>query len=284
MFGTSLRPIGMLLMFAISPVAVGASPKLASCHGCTASQREMAAVAVTPNPGFAEVLVVDGVNESVYKYEVTIDREPGLFVTSVNELTVSTDDVRPFQAIWGAVASTKEVAVPPEVCSGISTYLYEATCRGRTSTFLRQGDGTLVSALNGLIFGGTAVRQQVLAAFNINQPVSLTLRFSDGSYLRIRITISSEADSGAYSIADMQIIEAIGPDGVAYPIAPEGIAGLVVENVSLRTIEDLVRLFSGWQVPIVRGCTPLSNRTRMVCDRVPSGPGQLPTCRVTTGC
>lgn len=284
MFGTAFRPIGMLLMFAIPPVAVGANPKLASCHGCTASQREMAAVAVTPNPGFAEVLVVDGANESVYKYAVTIDREPGLFVTSVNELAVSADDVRPFRDIWDAVASTKEIAIPPQVCSGVSTYLYEATCRGRTSTFLRQGDGTLVSALNGLIFGGTAIRQQVLAAFNINQPISLTLRFSDGSYLRVRITISSEADSGAYSITDMQIIEAIGPDGVAYPIVPESIAGFVAENVSLRTIEDLVRLFSGWQVPIVRGCTPINNRTRMVCDRVPSGPGQLPTCRVTTGC
>lgn len=266
-----------------------ATPKLASCLSCSPMQREIAALAVTPDPGFAEVFVVDSQNESVHKYEATIDREPGLFVTAVHEMPLSQAELAPFREVWRAVAASKEMSVPSGVCDGVATYLYDSGCRGRVSTFLREGDGTLASNVNGLIAGGVVTLQQALSAVGANKQVSATLRFSDGSVLRVKLTFSVEVDSSAFSILKIDLVEAIGPgpDFVSYPLTAEAIGGLVVENASVRTVDDLARLFRSWGVEIVRGCTPISHRTRMHCDRLPppgSPSGTLPRCTVTTGC
>lgn len=276
----------LVLLVCFSP-SIFASQKLASCHSCSASQRELAALTVTPDPGSAEVIVVDADNKAVYKYEATIDREPGLFVTSVFELPLLPAEAEPFQAVWRVIAASKEISIPPTVCGGAASHLYDAGCQGRVSRFLREGNGTLASNINGLIVGGTVTVQQALRSINANMPLVVTLRYPDGSVVRMKVAFSVEIDSGKLSISKAEIIEAIGPDGVAYPIAPETVPGFVVENASVNTVGDLQTLFRGWGIEVVRGCTPLNNRTRMSCDRLPppgSPPGTLPRCTVTTGC
>lgn len=269
--------------------AASETPRIASCHACSPTQRELAALAATPDPGSAEVLVIDAANESVHKYEATLDREPGLFVTSVYEMPLAPSESAPFREIWRVIAASKEATIPGNVCGGVATYLYDSGCQGRMSRFLREGDGTLASNINGLIFGGIATAQQVAKAVNANMPITATLKFPDGSVLRVKLTVAVEFDSGAISIMKMELLEAIGPgpDFATYPVTPGAVAGVVVENASVQTVGDLVRLFESWGVEVVRGCTPNQNRTRMRCDRNPppnSPPGTLPRCTVTTGC
>lgn len=257
------------------------------CHGCTREQEEQAAVVAAsalPTPSIVNVYVTDKVHREVLKFEVLIDREPGLFVTTVTPLQPGQAQVDTVMAFWGALDQMKRQSISSTVCARVVYYIYDAGCRGRVSQHLHYGSNT--------VFGdfrrdGAILLNRLNAAFNFDRPFESRLYFPDGSVAVVEIRFAMNVVTMTLSVHEVKLIRAYADDGTQLPLTPEQLAGFTLENASIRTVEDMTRLFRAWGVTVVRGCSPLSNRTRMRCERVPppgSPDGTLPRCTVTTGC
>ena len=257
------------------------------CHGCAREQEEQAAVvaaSASPTPSVVNVYVADKVHREVLKFEVLIDREPGLFVTTVTQLQTGQAQVDAVMAFWGALDQMKRQSILSTVCARVVYYIYDAGCQGRVSQHLHYGSNT--------VFGdfrrdGAILLNRLNAAFNFDRPFESRLYFSDGSVAVVEIRFAMNVVTMTLSVHEVKLIRAYADDGTQLPLTPEQLAGFTLENASIRTVEDMTRLFRAWGVTVVRGCSPLSNRTRMRCERVPppgSPDGTLPRCTVTTGC
>lgn len=258
------------------------------CHGCTREQEELAAVVAAsalPTQAITNVFVIDEVHREVLKFEVLFDREPGLFVTTVTPLQPGQAQVDAVMAIWSAMDQMKSWSISSTVCARVVYYIYDAGCQGRVSQHLHYTANTTVA---GRLRMDTAIFfNRVNAAFNFDRPFQSRVYFPDRSVAIVEIRFAMNVHTMTLSIHEVKLIRAYTADGTRLPLTPEQLAGFVLENASIRTVEDTIRLFRAWGVTVVRGCSPLSNRTRMRCERVPppgSPDGTLPRCTVTTGC
>lgn len=209
-----------------------------SCEACS-SQQASAAAAEAPDPMASlgtqtdVVHVLDPLNRSVRKYEVTTIFDPVSYKRSAQELAVRPSTLNAFQRIWAEWENLSKLDIPADRSPSAVDYLANPFYTGRANYWVDEGADGFMAAVNaaGRVVNLTTV--QVLPAFGADRgPLVLTLMFADGSRLNVQVEFGVDGESGAPSIVSIKVVDrsAYDGDGNPLPTSAAQFGGLTVPH------------------------------------------------------
>lgn len=167
---------------------------LAACNGCNASAYKAKAIAAA-NGTSQIVHVIDNSQQIVKKYSVVIENEPGVYVAMAREQPADVALKEHAEVIWRDVALMKGIGRDFTSIGSVTDYLRNYQQREGLHGNLRDSYFTFSRSLTFNLNNG------FLAAFNLSQPIQMTLRFADGSEIIVDIKFALDVENdGAFEV------------------------------------------------------------------------------------
>lgn len=243
-----------LCLAATTSVAAATPKGFVNCWGCSDFQKRQIAAAVTPSPGEADVYVLDGIAESVVRFNVIVDSEPGFFNVAVFELAPDPSIANALNAWRNAIVAAKSLRIDeanlPEACraNGAShgaNFVSNSACSGQVEVVLDQHLRATILA---------SQRNFENALLNMLGAGSLDARVSkivvkivtpDGSEITLEAELATEASDGKSVLMDVRVIRVIA-NGISLPLSLEETNGRAWNGLTGNQTGDLQVIFSNF--------------------------------------
>jgi hypothetical protein len=266
--------ISVAMATANGPVYAGpADATWASCESCGLA--EASAIAENKAPpliGFghslSSVYVVSIGTRTLYKFQVQTDREPGLYSRDVWQDSVETSVRNGQAALWEAIPVEKIIDIPAGTSGSAADYIRNPVDRSNVYHYLRGGASGFFATVRSLTFMGTVYSSQALATLGADRgPVTLNLRFPDGSSIVVTTTVGVDGQTAALSIVSVDIVpdSARSSDGFPLPTQASGFEGYDATDLSGPTVDLLRALVERFGLHLIQRCG--SSTTRFRCDK-----------------
>jgi hypothetical protein len=211
------------------------------------------------------VYVVDPINRSARKYEVTTILDPLFYDRSAREISVENSVKASLTSLWAQAQTLAKIEIPAERSPSAVDYLANPVNRGRTRSWL-DGDGSgWVSRVNGVLFVANASLNQALAAWGADRgPLILVLEFADGSKLSVQVKVGQNAITTDPAIATLVVVPESAFDQNGYPLPTQAseMSNYDLLNPSPSLLEALQRLANVYEIRVTAGCGGAGTRWR----------------------
>lgn len=257
------RIVASMVGIVLSGAAL-ASDVWVSCSACSEQEAKNSASAALPAPGsywggsVDIVYVVDPINRVARKYEVITAVEPGLTERWTTELQVESGVLSSLNSFWIQTASIGELEIPADRSPSAVDYMVNPYHRGLVGWWLDGGAQGWIAQINSALFTANVSTSQALAAMGADRgPLILNLRFSNGSTLKVQVTMGQNAITSSPTIVEIAVVpdSAFNGDGSPLPTQLSGLSNYDVFNPSPSLIEALLRLSGAYGVPVSYVCS-----------------------------
>ena len=268
--GSAARALWTMLLGSLLSTSAFAGQYWVSCSSCSAQQASASASAAPQPPGAWGlhsdfVYVVDPINRSARKYEVTTILDPLFYNRSAQEISVENSVKASLESFWVRAEAFAKIDVPVENSPSAVAYLTNGYYSGRTRGWLDEGADGLVGMINAARFVTNVSAAQAMAALGADRgPLVLVLRFSDGSRLKVEVKMGQDAMTSAPTIVGVSVIPASAFDQGNNPLPTEaaGMGPYDVFNPSPSLLAALQALANAYNVPVTAGCGGVGTRWR----------------------
>jgi len=261
------------VMLSLPLAAQSDTLRAVSCDACSEQQRIQEITAVAASPGESQVYVIDAAAASIRLYDVTIDKEPGLFHVTVSEAPVPAAATAAFAEVLQRIPMTKEVNMHlvPSGCvsegtSFAANHVSDQTCRSHTFETVRNA---FRNSVQGWIRGPLerAISEALTRTPQGPRVIRVVVRTPDGSTIEIEATLQVDIQ-GNLILTDLRTVRAHA-NGIDLPLQASDLRGQTFTSTGAAMFADFRRMFGNWSMDSSSRC---STRQRIVCPPEPGAP------------
>lgn len=237
----------LLALVGFGSVQASVSGVAKACNGCSELQYKLAAIEAA-NGASTTAVVVDNVKKRITQWTVFVSSEPGAYYTHAVLAPLDSEVEDAIQSTWQLVEFMKDISVPPERCPAVADFMFNAQCQGRAIIWVNDtGGGFFQSGIN----AAWSNLQDLLSAVNLGESQAITLNFSDGTEITIRIEWSVDISDGSLELATWEFSDQPPRYGdEPLPGSPEDLAGWSYSGDDQNYFDVLQDFIDRWGIPV----------------------------------